>query len=442
MIVFKGRLMPIRINSSSSNFGDEFRKFLNSQRETVSDVENIVAQIISQVKDKGDHALFDLTKKFDDCILTEDNIRISESEIENSYQECNTHELDALNMASDRIRSFHEKQFPDNYNYIDSEGVELGLKWNPIESVGIYVPGGSASYPSSVLMNAIPARVAGVKRLVMVSPSTKGKLNPLVLAAAKISGVDEIYRIGGAQAIGALAYGCNSLNAVDKIVGPGNAYVAAAKRQVFGTVGIDMVAGPSEILVVADNKNDPEWIAVDLLSQAEHDPLAQSILITDDIEFANKVEEAIDASLPLLVRKDIATASWENFGAIIIINNMAQVPEVVNKIAPEHLELAIEEPQKVADKIVNAGAIFLGRITPEALGDYVAGPNHVLPTSRTSRFSSGLGLIDFMKRTTIVGATESSIKKIGPAAIVLSEAEGLGAHSLSIKLRLGRYRDA
>ena len=291
-------------------------------------------------------------------------------------------------------------------------------------------------------MNAIPARVAGVKRLVMVSPSTKGKLNPLVLAAAKISGVDEIYRIGGAQAIGALAYGCNSLNAVDKIVGPGNAYVAAAKRQVFGTVGIDMVAGPSEILVVADNKNDPEWIAVDLLSQAEHDPLAQSILITDDIEFANKVEEAIDASLRLLVRKDIATASWENFGAIIIINNMGQAPEVVNKIAPEHLELAIDEPQKMADKIVNAGAIFLGRITPEALGDYVAGPNHVLPTSRTSRFSSGLGLIDFMKRTTIVGATESSIKKIGPAAIVLAEAEGLGAHALSIKLRLGRYRDA
>ena len=434
--------MPIRINSSSSNFGDEFRKFLNSHRETVSDVENIVAQIISRVKDKGDHALFDLTKKFDDYVLTEDNIRISESEIENSYHECNTYELDALNMASDRIRSFHEKQFPNNYNYIDSEGVELGLKWNPIESVGIYVPGGSASYPSSVLMNAIPARVAGVKRLVMVSPSTKGKLNPLVLAAAKISGVNEIYRIGGAQAIGALAYGCNSLNAVDKIVGPGNAYVAAAKRQVFGTVGIDMVAGPSEILVVADNKNDPEWIAVDLLSQAEHDPLAQSILITDDIEFANKVEEAIDASLSLLVRKDIATASWEKFGAIIIINNMGQAPEVVNKIAPEHLELAIDEPQKMADKIVNAGAIFLGRITPEALGDYVAGPNHVLPTSRTSRFSSGLGLIDFMKRTTIVGATESSIKKLGPAAIVLAEAEGLGAHALSIKLRLGRYRDA
>jgi histidinol dehydrogenase len=434
--------MPIRINSNSSNFGDEFRKFLNSQRETLSDVENIVAQIISQVKDKGDHALFDFTKKFDDCVLTEDNIRISESEIDNSYQECNTHELDALKMASDRIRSFHEKQFPDNYNYIDSEGVELGLKWNPIEAVGIYVPGGSASYPSSVLMNAIPARVAGVKRLVMVSPSTKGKLNPLVLAAAKISGVDEIYRIGGAQAIGALAYGCNSLNAVDKIVGPGNAYVAAAKRQVFGTVGIDMVAGPSEILVVADNKNDPEWIAVDLLSQAEHDPLAQSILITDDIEFANKVEEAIDASLPLLIRKDIATASWVNFGAIIIINNMGQAPEVVNKIAPEHLELAIDEPQKMADKIVNAGAIFLGRVTPEALGDYVAGPNHVLPTSRTSRFSSGLGLIDFMKRTTIVGATESSIKKIGPAATVLAEAEGLGAHALSIKLRLGRYRDA
>ena len=434
--------MPIRINSSSSNFGDEFRKFLNSQRETVSDVENIVAQIISQVKNKGDHALFDLTKKFDDYVLTENNIRISESEIENSYQECNTYELDALNMASDRIRSFHEKQIPDNYNYIDSEGVELGLKWNPIESVGIYVPGGSASYPSSVLMNAIPARVAGVKRLVMVSPSTKGRLNPLVLAAAKISGVNEIYRIGGAQAIGALAYGCNSLNSVDKIVGPGNAYVAAAKRQVFGTVGIDMVAGPSEILVVADNKNDPEWIAVDLLSQAEHDPLAQSILITDDIEFANKVEGAIDASLSLLVRKDIATASWENFGAIIIINNMGQAPEVVNKIAPEHLELAIDEPQKMADKIVNAGAIFLGRITPEALGDYVAGPNHVLPTSRTSRFSSGLGLIDFMKRTTIVGATESSIKKIGPAAIVLAEAEGLGAHALSIKLRLGRYRDA
>ena len=434
--------MPIRINSSSSNFGDEFRKFLNSQRETVSDVENIVAQIISQVKNKGDHALFDLTKKFDDYVLTENNIRISESEIENSYQECNTYELDALNMASDRIRSFHEKQIPDNYNYIDSEGVELGLKWNPIESVGIYVPGGSASYPSSVLMNAIPARVAGVKRLVMVSPSTKGRLNPLVLAAAKISGVNEIYRIGGAQAIGALAYGCNSLNAVDKIVGPGNAYVAAAKRQVFGTVGIDMVAGPSEILVVADNKNDPEWIAVDLLSQAEHDPLAQSILITDDIEFANKVEGSIDDSLSLLVRKDIATASWENFGAIIIINNMGQAPEVVNKIAPEHLELAIDEPQKMADKIVNAGAIFLGRITPEALGDYVAGPNHVLPTSRTSRFSSGLGLIDFMKRTTIVGATESSIKKIGPAAIVLAEAEGLGAHALSIKLRLGRYRDA
>tara|TARA_S200000501_G_scaffold360401_1_gene387428 strand:- start:3452 stop:4756 length:1305 start_codon:yes stop_codon:yes gene_type:complete len=434
--------MPIRINSNSGNFGDKFRKFLNSQRETLNDVENIVTQIITQVKDTGDHALFELTKKFDDYVLTEDNIRISESEIENSYQKCKTQELDALKMASSRIRLFHEKQFPDNYNYIDLEGVELALRWSPIESVGIYVPGGSASYPSSVLMNAIPAKVAGVKRLVMVSPSNKGKLNHLVLAAAKISGVDEVYRIGGAQAIAALAYGCNSIDAVDKIVGPGNAYVAAAKRQLFGKVGIDMVAGPSEILVVADNKNDAKWIAVDLLSQAEHDPLAQSILITDDIEFANNVEEEIDACLPLLDRKDIATASWRDFGAIIIINNIEQAPEVVNKIAPEHLELAIDEPQKMADKIINAGAIFLGRRTPEALGDYVAGPNHVLPTSRTSRFSSGLGLIDFMKRTTLVGAKENSIKKIGPAAITLAEAEGLGAHALSIKLRLGRHSDA
>jgi histidinol dehydrogenase len=349
-------------------------------------------------------------------------------------------ELNALKVAAKRIESFHTAQKPKNLKYIDEQGVSLALRWNSLDSVGLYVPGGTASYPSSVLMNAIPARVAGVKRCVITVPTLNGVISPLVLAAADIAGVEEIYRIGGAQAVAALAYGTSSVKPVDKIVGPGNAYVATAKRMVYGQVGIDSIAGPSEIVVVADSNNNPEWIAYDLLAQAEHDAVAQSILITDSVEFGGQVSSAIDSALGTLKRSDIATKSWNDHGAIIILQSFDEVPPLIDKLAPEHLELAVDEPEQLADKVKHAGAIFLGRYTPEAVGDYVAGPNHVLPTNRTARFSSGLSVFDFLKRTTLVNCDKESLEAIGPTAITLANAEGLEAHAQSIKIRINQTK--
>ena len=428
--------MPVRLSSASTNFKEEFSKFLHAKRDVKVDVEEVVSDILKDVRVHGDEALIKYTSSFDRFKLTPDNIRISLQETETAVKKCNKQQIDALLLAAKRIHAFHTKQFPKDLAYEDDDGVHLGLKWNPIDAVGLYVPGGLASYPSSVLMNSIPAKVAGVPRLVMVVPAPDGIINPLVLAAASIGGVDEIYKVGGAQAIGALAYGCNCIQPVDKIVGPGNSYVAEAKRQVFGVVGIDMIAGPSEILIVADNKNDPSWIAADLLAQAEHDETAQAILITDDKEFASQVCEVIDNQLLGLSRKEIASKSWERFGAVIILETMDEVAELVNRMSPEHLEIAIDEPNILASKIRNAGAIFIGRHTPEALGDYVGGPNHVLPTGRSARFSSGLGVFDFLKRTTFLEASAHSIKSIGPAAVILAEAEGLEAHAGSVSLRL------
>jgi histidinol dehydrogenase len=428
--------MPLRLRSSSKNFAEEFSKFLNTKREVQVDVEAVVTDILKDVDISGDEALFKYTSRFDRFQLTADNIRISSREAKTAFKKCDKKQVDALLLAAKRIHAFHIKQLPNDIAYEDNDGVQLGLKWNPIDAVGIYVPGGLASYPSSVLMNSIPAKVAGVKRLVMAVPTPDGIINPLVLAAASIAGVDEIYRVGGAQAIGALAYGCKSIQPVDKIVGPGNTYVATAKRQVFGIVGIDMIAGPSEILIVADNKNNPSWIAADLLAQAEHDETAQAILITDDENFASQVCGAIDTQLLDLSRKEIASKSWEKFGAVIIIGAMEEAVGLINRLAPEHLEIAIEEPNALAADILNAGAIFIGRYTPEALGDYIGGPNHVLPTGRSARFSSGLGVLDFLKRTTLLEVSAQSIKSIGPAAITLAKAEGLEAHALSVSLRL------
>jgi histidinol dehydrogenase len=363
---------------------------------------------------------------------------ISAREIDAALQQCDTELLTALELAAERISSFHKHQLPEDLDYVDTAGIRLGYRWTALAAAGLYVPGGTAAYPSSVLMNALPAKVAGVERLVMVVPTPKGVLNPIVLAAARIAGIDEIYRIGGAQAIGALAYGTKTINPVDKIVGPGNAYVAAAKRQVFGTVGIDMIAGPSEILVVADADNDPDWIAMDLLSQAEHDPLAQAILITDDDDFADRVIMAVDTALKTLPRANIAGQSWHDYGAVIVVGNIDEAVPLVDRIAPEHLELAVADPDSFAAKVRNAGAIFLGRYAPEALGDYLAGPNHVLPTNSSARFSSGLSVLDFLKRSSLISADAESLAQVGPAAVLLAEAEGLDAHARSIALRLSR----
>ncbi len=428
--------MPWRLKSTDASFAPDFQNFLNIKRGAQTDVEAVVTKIVEDIRARGDQALIEYTSTFDRFDLTAETIRISVDEIAAAYKTCGPEQLGALQLAVARIHSFHEKQIPENISYEDQDSVKLGLKWGAVNSVGMYVPGGLTSYPSSVLMNAIPAKVAGVKRLVMVVPTPEGEINPLVLAAANIADVDEIYRIGGAQAIAALAFGTKSINPVDKIVGPGNAYVATAKRQVFGVVGIDMIAGPSEILVVADGQNDPSWIATDLLSQAEHDTSAQAILITDDEDFAEAVVQAVDIYLQKLARNEIASQSWQDFGAVIIVENLNDAVPLIDVIAPEHLELAIAAPEEMADNISNAGAIFLGRHTPEALGDYIGGPNHVLPTGRSARFSSGLGVLDFMKRTTLLGVTEHSIQAIGPAAVTLAEAEGLEAHALSIAIRL------
>jgi len=428
--------MPLELNRSDAGFEEAFAGLLAAKRETQEDVQNAVAAILADVRARGDAALLEYTAKFDRVTLTAETMRVGAEEIEAALASIEPDLLASLKLAAERIEDFHRRQKPEALSYTDAAGVRLGARWTAVGAVGLYVPGGTAAYPSSVLMNALPAKVAGVERVTMVVPTPDGKLNPLVLAAARVAGVHEIYRIGGAQAVGALAYGTETIRPVDKIVGPGNAYVAAAKRHVFGTVGIDMIAGPSEILVVADGANDPAWIAADLLSQAEHDTSAQSILITDDPDFAEAVKTAVEGHLKTLPRTGIAGASWRDHGAVIIVPHLDDAIPLVDRLAPEHLELAVAEPDALAARIRNAGAIFLGRHTPEAIGDYIAGPNHVLPTARSARFSSGLNLLDFMKRTTLVGCDPGSLSAIGPAAVALAEAEGLGAHALSVSIRL------
>ncbi|GEO82227.1 histidinol dehydrogenase [Pararhodospirillum oryzae] len=434
--------MPVRLEASASGFDQAFATLLASKRESAQDVNDTVAAILADVRARGDAAVIEYTARFDRLTLTPETLRIETSVVDRAVETVDPELRDALAVAADRIASFHGRQVPQGFSYTDQAGVRLGQRWTPVSAAGLYVPGGTAAYPSSVLMNAVPAKVAGVERLVMVVPAPGGVLNPLVLVAARMAGVDEIYQIGGAQAVAALAYGTPTIRPVDKIVGPGNAYVAAAKRQVFGTVGIDMIAGPSEILVVADGANDPDWIAIDLLSQAEHDTAAQSILITDDRAFADAVEEAVETHLRTLSRVEIAAASWRDHGAVIVVDDLlAQAPALIDKVAPEHLELAVTDPDTLAERVHHAGAIFLGRHTPEAIGDYVAGPNHVLPTSRTARFSSGLGVLDFMKRTTLVGCSAGALGTLAPAAVRLARAEGLEAHGLSVASRLNMPRE-
>ncbi|MDF2367942.1 histidinol dehydrogenase [Sneathiella sp.] len=429
--------MPLKLNSKDAGFEKGFTALLDQKREEDGDVDAIAADILKDVRARGDAALLDYTRKFDRLDLSDvAKLRVTDTEIKNAVTSCDQATLEALKTAAARIEDYHRRQLPEDQMYQDAAGVFLGYRWTAIENIGLYVPGGRATYPSSVLMNAIPAKVAGASRLVMVVPTPDGNINPMVLAAADLCGIDEVYRIGGAQAIGALAYGTETIAPVDKIVGPGNAYVASAKKQVFGTVGIDMIAGPSEILVVADNLNDPAWIAADLLSQAEHDPVAQSILITDDEAFGASVEKAIESHLASLDRAEIARSSWQDYGAIITVKDMAEAPALVDRIAPEHLELCVDDPEALAAKIHHAGAIFLGRYSPEAIGDYVAGPNHVLPTSRTARFSSGLSTLDFVKRTSLMKLDAASLRQIGPAAVALAKSEGLGAHALSVSIRL------
>ncbi|CCG07146.1 histidinol dehydrogenase [Pararhodospirillum photometricum] len=429
--------MPVRLDARDPGFEAAFTTLLGGKRESAQDVNDTVAAILDDVRRRGDAAVLEYTARFDRLTLEPQGLRVSLGEIDTAVATVDPDVRDALALAADRIASFHGRQVPQGFSYTDQAGVRLGQRWTPVSAVGLYVPGGTAAYPSSVLMNAVPAKVAGVERVVMVVPTPGGVLNPLVLVAARMAGVDEIYRIGGAQAVGALAYGTATIAPVDKIVGPGNAYVAAAKRQVFGTVGIDMIAGPSEILVVADASNDPDWIAMDLLSQAEHDAAAQSILITDDEAFADAVERAVAIQLASLSRVDIASASWRDHGAVIVVGDLlADAPALVDRVAPEHLELAVTDPDALAERVKHAGAIFLGRHTPEAIGDYVAGPNHVLPTSRTARFSSGLGVLDFMKRTTLVGCSPGALGALGRAAVRLAQAEGLEAHGLSVATRL------
>lgn len=428
--------MARRLDARAANFADAFDALLNAKREEEEDVAAIVRTIIADVRARGDAALIELTERFDKIRLA--SLRLENAEIDAAETRCSKESLKALDVAAARIEAYHRRQLPKDESFVDEVGATLGWRWTPLDSVGLYVPGGTASYPSSVLMNAIPACVAGVARIAMVTPASGGRINPLVLAAAKRAGVREIYRIGGAQAVAALAYGTQSVAAVDKIVGPGNAYVAAAKREVFGKVGIDSIAGPSEILVVSDAGSNPDWIAADLLSQAEHDASSQSILITDDSGFADKVDAAVMRALETLPRAEIAAASWRDFGAIIVVAKLDDAAALVDRIAPEHLEIATAEPEKLLARVKHAGAIFLGRHTPEAMGDYIAGPNHVLPTSRTARFSSGLSVLDFMKRTTLLSCTPGTLQEIGPDAITLAEAEGLGAHARSIAARLNR----
>jgi histidinol dehydrogenase len=430
--------MPTRLETRDPGFETAFVRLLEAKREAAADVDAAVAAILADVQERGDAALVCYTKEFDGFDPDLCGFRLSRREIAEAAAEVPPETMAALRLAAERIENFHRRQLPEPIDYIDPLGVRLAARWGPIAAAGLYVPGGTAAYPSSVLMNAIPAKVAGVERLVMTVPTPGGVPNPLVLAAAELAGIEEIYRVGGAQAIAALAYGTETIDAVDKIVGPGNAYVAAAKRRVFGRVGIDTIAGPSEILVVADRDNDPEWIAADLLSQAEHDTAAQAMLIADDPGFAGAVEQAVEARLRRLPRADIARASWEAHGAIILVGDWSEAPTLIDRVAPEHLELALDDAEKFAQEVRHAGAIFLGRWTPEAIGDYIAGPNHVLPTSHSARFSSGLGVLDFMKRSSLVRCDAASFAALAPAAIRLAEAEGLAAHALSLAVRLGR----
>ena len=428
--------MPVFLNSQSSNFEKEFKKLLSAKRENSVDVDLSVREIIDGVIDRGDQALIEYTKKFDRINLTSDKLRFTQSELKEHAAKVSDKDRSALELAVDRIKAYHEKQLPDNAFWTDESGVELGWRWSPVAAAGLYVPGGLASYPSSVLMNAIPAKVAGVRRLAITVPTPDNKINPMVLLAAQLSGVDEIYRIGGAQAIAALAYGTRTIEPVDKITGPGNAFVAAAKRQVFGKVGIDMIAGPSEILVIADKTSRPDWVALDLLSQAEHDENAQPILITDSDDVVKAVTEQVEINLKNLSRSEIAGKSWNHNGAIIKVTDFEMAAELSNRIAPEHLELCVSDPENLAKKISNAGAIFFGHWTPEAVGDYVTGPNHVLPTARSARFSSGLSVMDFLKRTTLAKVSRDALLKIGPSAVTLANSEGLECHGLSISERI------
>jgi histidinol dehydrogenase len=430
--------MPIRLDAGNAEFAARFRDFLAAKREASEDVEKAVRAIIADVVARGDEALIELTAKYDRVDLGQVGMRVTAAEIEAAVAACESAPLDALKLAHERIEIYHRRQLPKDDRFTDALGVELGSRWSAIEAVGLYVPGGTAAYPSSVLMNAVPAKVAGVPRVVMVVPAPDGKLNPLVLAAAKLAGVDEIYRVGGAQAVAALAHGTRTIAPVAKIVGPGNAYVAAAKRLVFGKVGIDMIAGPSEVLILADASANADWIAADLLAQAEHDTAAQAILITDDAALAGRVETAVESQLKTLPRASVAGASWRDFGAIILVRDLDAAVPLVDAVAPEHLEIETGDPEALAGKIRNAGAIFLGSHTPEAIGDYVAGSNHVLPTARSARFSSGLGVLDFMKRTSILKCGPEQLRALGAAAIALGEAEGLDAHARSIAIRLNR----
>ncbi|MGD9293936.1 MAG: histidinol dehydrogenase [Roseobacter sp.] len=433
--------MPVFLNVTDTDFETEFSALLSAKREESADVDDTVAAIIKDVRARGDAALVELTEKFDRVTLTPETLKVAGNEIRSAIASVPQEQVVALKLAAERIRAYHSRQRPDDAEWNDDTGAMLGWRWTPVAAAGLYVPGGLASYPSSVLMNAIPAKVAGVPRLAMVVPAPGGVLNPLVLAAAELAGVDQIYRIGGAQAVAALAYGTETIAPVDKITGPGNAFVAAAKRRVFGKVGIDMIAGPSEILVIADADNDPDWIALDLLSQAEHDESAQAILITTDIDFGRRVAMAVEQRLETLERREIAGASWRDYGAVITVPDLETAAALSDRIAPEHLELCVADPDTLSARIRHAGAIFLGQWTPEAIGDYVGGPNHVLPTARSARFSSGLSVLDFMKRTTLSRMTPAALRAIGPAAEVLAQTESLEAHGLSVTARLRKINE-
>lgn len=428
--------MPHILNTRDAQFETRFTEVLGLKREDSPDVDAAVADIIADVRARGDRAVIDLTAKFDRLALTPEGLAFSQDEIDAHLADVPAAEREALELAADRIRAYHERQMPEDARWTDPSGAELGWRWTPVSAAGLYVPGGLASYPSSVLMNAIPAKVAGVERLVITCPTPGGAVNPLVLLAARLAGVDTVYRIGGAQAIAALAYGTATITPVDKITGPGNAFVAAAKRRVFGKVGIDMIAGPSEILVIADETANPDWVAIDLLSQAEHDQSAQALLLTPSETVARKVMEAVEARLQTLARRDIAGPSWRDYGTVIITRDLAEAAELSNRVAPEHLELCVEDPDALSLLITHAGAIFLGSWTPEAIGDYVGGPNHVLPTARSARFSSGLSVMDFLKRTTLAKMTPEALRAIGPAAETLAKSESLEAHGLSVRARL------
>lgn len=434
--------MPQFLSTSDADFEDQFVALLGAKREDSPDVDVVVADIIADVRARGDAAVIELTSKFDRLVLTPDTMRFSPSEIEVECSKVGDADRDALMLAADRIHAYHSRQMPVDEMWTDDAGATLGWRWTPVSAAGLYVPGGLASYPSSVLMNAIPAKVAGVGRLAIVVPTPDGKTNPLVILAATIAGVDEIYRIGGAQAVAALAYGTQTIPPVDKITGPGNAFVAAAKRRVFGKVGIDMIAGPSEILVIADADNDPDWIALDLLSQAEHDESAQSVLITDDAAFGRAVASAVDVRLKTLERRAIAGKSWADFGAIITVRDMDEAVVLSDRIAPEHLELCTADCEDLANRVTHAGAIFIGSWTPEAIGDYIGGPNHVLPTARSARFSSGLSVMDFIKRTTLSRMSPEALAAIGPSAERLAKSESLEAHGLSVRARLDRLNQS